>query len=112
MTLFEKIAAREIPAKIIYETDDLFAFEDIRPQAPVHVLIVPKRVIARLGEATPDDVALLGTMLVASRKIAEQLGVVETGYRIVINSGPDAGETVPHLHMHLLASRALGWPPG
>ena len=112
MTLFEKIAAREIPAKIIYETDELFAFEDIRPQAPVHVLIAPKRVISRLGQSTTEDAALLGAMLVASRKVAEQLGVADTGYRIVVNSGPDAGETVPHLHMHLLAGRALGWPPG
>lgn len=112
MTLFEKIAARQIPAKIIFETDELFAFEDINPQAPVHVLIVPKRVISRLGESASEDGALLGTMLVASRQIAEQLGVVASGYRIVINSGRDAGETVPHLHMHLLGGRALGWPPG
>ena len=112
MTLFEKIAARQIPAKIIFETDELFAFEDINPQAPVHVLIVPKRVISRLGESTSEDGTLLGTMLIASRQIAEELGVLQSGYRIVINSGRDAGETVPHLHMHLLGGRALGWPPG
>jgi histidine triad (HIT) family protein len=112
MTLFEKIAAGQIPAKIIFETEDLFAFEDINPQAPVHVLIVPKRVITRLGQSVADDAQLLGTMLVASRAIAEQLDVRESGYRIVINSGRDAGETVPHLHMHLLAGRAMGWPPG
>jgi histidine triad (HIT) family protein len=112
MTLFEKIAAGQIPAKIIFETDDLFAFEDINPQAPVHVLIVPKRVVTRLGDSSPDDSELLGTMLVTSRSVAEQLGVRESGYRIVINSGRDAGETIPHLHMHLLAGRAMGWPPG
>jgi histidine triad (HIT) family protein len=112
MTIFERIAAREIPADIIHEEEDFFAFRDIQPQAPIHVLIVPKRVIRRLGESTPDDAALLGRMLVATRTIAEKLGVLETGYRTVINSGRDAGESVPHLHIHLLAGRPLQWPPG
>lgn len=112
MTIFEKIAAREIPANIVYETDEFFAFQDIKPQAPVHVLIVPKRVIPRVAEARPADAELLGKMIAASREIAAKLGVAETGYRLVINSGPDAGETVPHLHIHLLGGRALGWPPG
>ena len=112
MTLFEKIANREIPAKIIHEEDDFFAIEDINPQAPVHVLIIPKRVIPRIGEAAENDAELLGRMLIASKKIAQQYGVLESGYRLVINHGPDAGESVPHLHIHLLGKRALQWPPG
>ena len=111
-TIFEKIAAREIPAEIIYEEDDLFAFQDVTPQAPVHVLIVPKRCIPRIGEAKCDDAELLGRLLLASKKIARLLGVFESGYRLVINHGPDAGESVPHLHIHLLAKRPLSWPPG
>lgn len=112
MTIFEKIAAREIPAKIVHETDDFLAFHDVRPQAPVHVLIVPKKVVPRIAESQNGDEELLGKMLLASREIAAKLGVLETGYRLVINNGSDAGETVPHLHIHLLGGRALGWPPG
>lgn len=112
MTIFERIAAKEIPARIVHETSEFIAFHDNNPQAPVHVLIVPKRCIPRVAEATSDDAALLGSMLVAAREIAEKLGVLETGYRLVINNGRDAGETVPHLHIHLLAGRALHWPPG
>ena len=112
MTIFEKIACREIPASIVHEEDDFFAFHDIDPKAPVHVLIVPKRVIPRIGDAEPDDALLLGRMLVASKEIAKKLGVLESGYRLVINHGPDAGESVPHLHIHLLAKRPLAWPPG
>ncbi len=112
MTLFEKIAAREIPAEILHETDELMAFRDVNPQAPVHVLIVPKRCIPRVGEAVAGDAELLGRLLLASREVAEKLGVLESGYRLVINHGRDAGESVPHLHVHLLAGRALAWPPG
>ena len=112
MTLFEKIAAREIPATIVHESDEFFAFTDVKPQAPVHVLIVPKRVIPRIAESGPEDAELLGRMLIASREVAASLGVLESGYRLVINNGRDAGETVPHLHIHLLAGRPLGWPPG
>jgi len=112
MTIFEKIANRGIPADIVYEEEDFLAFRDVNPQAPVHVLIVPKRCIPRLAEAAPGDAAMLGRMLLASQKIAAQLGVLESGYRLVINNGPDAGESVPHLHMHLLAKRSLAWPPG
>lgn len=112
MTIFEKIANREIPARIVYETDEFFAFHDVNPQAPVHVLIVPKRVIPRIADASAGDAELLGKMLLASREIAQQLGVAETGYRLVINNGRDAGESVPHLHMHLLGGRHLAWPPG
>src|SRR6187431_2911565 len=101
MTIFEKIAAREIPARIVHEADDFVAFHDVHPQAPVHILIVPKRAIPRIAEAQPDDAALLGRMLLASREIAEEAGLTEGGYRLVINNGRDAGESVPHLHIHL-----------
>ena len=111
MTIFEKIIAREIPAKIIWEDDDTIAFHDVNPQAPVHVLIVPKRAVPRLTEATENDRALLGKLLLVARDIAKKLDL-STGYRVVINSGPDAGESVPHLHVHLLGKRALAWPPG
>jgi len=112
MTIFEKIAARQIPAQIVHETEDFMAIRDVNPQAPVHILIVPKRVIPRLAEAVESDAQLLGEMLLASREIAQKLGVHESGYRIVINNGRDAGESVPHLHIHLLAGRPLQWPPG
>jgi histidine triad (HIT) family protein len=112
MTLFEKIAKREIPAEIVHEEDDFFVVRDINPQAPVHVLLIPKKAIPRIGEAGPEDRAVLGKMLAASGEIARQLGVYDSGYRLVINHGPDAGETVPHLHIHLLGKRSLAWPPG
>ena len=111
MTIFEKIIAREIPAKIVYEDDDVLAFHDVNPQAPVHVLIVPKKVIPRLAEASASDEAILGKLLLAAKKIAAELGLTN-GYRVVINNGPDAGESVPHLHVHLLGKRTLAWPPG
>ena len=112
MTIFEKIIAREIPAKIIWEDEDAIAFEDVNPQAPVHVLIVPKKVVPRLGAASEADRALLGKLLLVAGDLAKQMGIEKTGYRVVINSGPDAGESVPHLHVHLLGKRALAWPPG
>lgn len=111
MTIFEKIIAREIPAKIIWEDDDALAFHDVNPQAPVHVLIVPKRVVPRLAEATDKDRELLGKLLLVARDLAKTLKL-SGGYRVVINNGPDAGESVPHLHVHLLGKRALAWPPG
>jgi histidine triad (HIT) family protein len=112
MTLFERIVTREIPAEIVFEAEDFLAFRDVRPQAPVHVLIVPKRCIPRIAETGESDAALLGRMLVAAPAIARQLGVAESGFRLVINNGPDAGESVPHLHIHLLGGRAMQWPPG
>jgi histidine triad (HIT) family protein len=112
MTIFEKIIAREVPAKIIWEDKDAIAFHDVNPQAPVHVLIVPKRAIPRLGEAKPADAAVLGKLLLVAGELAQKLGIEKSGYRVVINSGPDAGESVPHLHVHLLGKRALAWPPG
>jgi histidine triad (HIT) family protein len=114
MTLFEKIIAREIPAQILYEDDVCAAFNDINPQAPIHVLIVPKKVIPRVGEATADDQTTLGALLLAAGKIATKLGVNSTdkGFRLVINNGRNAGEAVPHLHVHLIAGRQFTWPPG
>lgn len=111
-TLFEKIAAREIPASIVFEDDLVVAFRDINPKAPVHVLIVPRRPIPRLAETSVEDQALLGHLLLKAAEVAHQLGLKETGYRLVINSGPNAGESVPHLHCHILGGRALAWPPG
>jgi histidine triad (HIT) family protein len=111
MTIFEKIVARQIPADVIWEDDEAIAFHDVNPQAPVHVLIVPKRVIPRLSGATDSDGALLGKLLLAARDIAKKLKL-SGGYRVVINNGPDAGESVPHLHVHVLGDRALAWPPG
>jgi len=110
-TLFERILAGEIPAKIAHQDDLAFAIHDINPQAPVHVLVIPKRPLARLDAATPGDQALLGHLLLTARRLAAELGLAE-GYRIVINNGPHGGESVPHLHVHLLGGRALTWPPG
>jgi histidine triad (HIT) family protein len=112
MTLFEKIAAREIPADIVAEGDEWIAFRDIAPQAPVHVLVVPKRCIPRLNEAKQEDQPLLGKLLAAAAATARSLGLAANGYRIVINNGPDGGETVPHLHLHILGGRGMQWPPG
>lgn len=112
MTLFEKIVARQIPANIIAEDDEFIAFLDINPQAPVHVLVVPKRPITRLAEARAEDAALLGKLLLKAQEIAKQLGILQTGFRVVINSGRNGGETVPHLHVHLLGGRQMTWPPG
>jgi len=112
MTLFEKIIAREIPAEIIYEDDLCISFRDIEPQAPTHLLLIPKKPIPRLGEATPDDQSLLGHLLLTAGKIAEQQGFKKSGFRTVINHGKNGGESVPHMHLHLLADRQMKWPPG
>ena len=111
MTVFEKIVARQIPAEIVLENEKVLAFRDVNPQAPVHVLIVPKRVIARLADASSNDRELLGELLLAAGEVAKKLDL-KTGFRVVINSGPDAGESVPHLHVHLLGQRQMSWPPG
>ena len=112
MTLFEKIIRRDIPAKVVHEDEEIIAFHDANPQAPVHVLIIPKKVVPRIGEAGAEDARLLGNLLIASAQIARTLGVYESGYRLVVNHGADAGESVPHLHVHLLGGRPLAWPPG
>jgi histidine triad (HIT) family protein len=111
-TLFEKIAAREIPATIVYEDDQVLALQDIKPAAPVHVLIVPKKPIPRIAEATGADQQVLGHLLLKAAEVAKQLGLTQGGYRLVINNGRDAGESVPHLHCHILGGRHLSWPPG
>ena len=111
-TLFEKIAAREIPAQIVYEDDLVVAFRDITPVAPVHVLIVPKKPIPRIAKAEASDRSALGHLLLKAAGIAAQLGLDGTGYRLVINNGPDGGESVPHLHCHILGGRRMSWPPG
>jgi histidine triad (HIT) family protein len=110
--IFAKIIAKQIPAKIVYEDDRALAFRDIGPKAPVHVLIVPKKDIARVSEAAAADEPLLGHLLTVAAEVARREGVDESGYRLVINKGPDAGESVPHLHVHLLGGRPLAWPPG
>ena len=112
MTLFERIIARQIPADIVYEDDRVIAFRDINPQAPVHILLIPKKSIPRIAEATDEDASVLGHLLRTAPEVARQAGVSESGFRLVINNGRDGGETVPHLHCHILGGRPLGWPPG
>jgi histidine triad (HIT) family protein len=111
-TLFEKICAREIPADIIYEDDFCLCFRDIAPQAPTHLLLIPRKPIERIALAQSEDQQLLGHMLLKAADIARQLGFAESGFRLVINNGADGGEAVPHLHIHILAGRKLIWPPG
>ena len=110
-TLFQKIIDREIPAKVEYEDDRCIVIHDIQPKAPVHLLIIPRKPIARVAEASAADEALLGHLLLVAGDLARKLDLAK-GFRIVINNGPDAGEAVPHLHVHLLAKRPMGWPPG
>jgi histidine triad (HIT) family protein len=110
-TLFSKIIRREIPADIVYEDDLAIAFRDIQPQAPVHILVIPKKPIVKLADADPEDQALLGHLLLTVQRVAAQEGLTN-GYRTVINTGKDGGQTVYHLHIHLLGGRALAWPPG
>ncbi|HZM02315.1 MAG TPA: histidine triad nucleotide-binding protein [Candidatus Saccharimonadales bacterium] len=110
--IFEKIIAREIPADIVYEDDLVLAFRDRNPQAPHHLLIIPKKNIPRLAEAQPEDHKILGHLLLKAAEVAKKAGLEKTGYRVVINNGRDGGETVPHLHCHILGGRAMAWPPG
>lgn len=110
-TLFSKIIRREIPADIVYEDDLAIAFRDIQPQAPVHILVIPKKPIVKLADADSEDQALLGHLLLTVQRVAAQEGLTN-GYRTVINTGKDGGQTVYHLHIHLLGGRALAWPPG
>jgi histidine triad (HIT) family protein len=112
MNIFEKIIARQIPADIVYEDDLVLAFRDVSPKAPVHVLLVPKKCIPRIADASPEDQNVLGHLLLKAPVVAEKLGLGKSGYRLVINNGPDAGESVPHLHCHILGGRPLAWPPG
>jgi histidine triad (HIT) family protein len=111
-TIFQKIMDREIPARFAHEDELCVAIHDVNPQAPVHVLVIPRKPLARLNEASPADQALLGHLLLTAATVARKLGVAESGYRLVINQGSDGGESVPHLHIHLLGRRPLAWPPG
>jgi histidine triad (HIT) family protein len=109
--LFLKIISKEIPAKIAHEDEYCLAFHDINPQAPVHVLIIPKKVIRTHADLTPDDAAVMGHIHLVAVKLAKDLGL-SAGYRLVLNCDEQAGQTVPHLHLHLLGGRVMGWPPG
>jgi histidine triad (HIT) family protein len=111
-TLFGKIIRREIPANIVYEDDLCLAFTDINPQAPTHILLIPKKPIPMLADALPEDKELLGHLLLAVKQVAQQSGLQDNGYRVVINTGNDGGQTVFHLHLHILGGRQLQWPPG
>ena len=111
-TLFGKIIRREIPADIVYEDDDVLAFRDVNPQAPVHVLFIPKQTIATLNDASDADATLIGKLVLAAARWATQQGFADDGYRCVINCNRDGGQTVFHLHLHLLAGRQMHWPPG
>jgi len=110
-TIFKKIIDREIPAKIVYEDAECLAFHDVNPQSPTHVLVIPKREIPALADASDADEALLGHLLNVVRRLAVELAL-DKGYRVVVNCGPDGGQSVDHLHLHLLGGRAHGWPPG
>jgi histidine triad (HIT) family protein len=111
-TVFGKIIAGEIPADIVYDDEQVLAFRDINPQAPIHILIVPKKPIATINDLTPGDAELIGRLFLAAKQIAADLGVAESGYRTVMNCNRDGGQDVFHIHLHFLAGRALGWPPG
>lgn len=110
-TIFSKIIRKEIPADIIYEDNLAIAFRDVNPQAPVHILVIPKQPIAKLSDAESKDHALMGHLLLTAKRVAEQEGLAN-GYRLVINTGPDGGQTVYHLHLHILGGRQMHWPPG
>ncbi len=111
MTIFQKIINREVPAEFLHEDDHCIAIRDVAPQAPTHVLVIPKKLVVRIGETQEEDGPLLGHLLLVARKVAEQEQLGE-GFRIVINNGPSGGESVPHLHLHVLGGRQLSWPPG
>lgn len=112
MCLFCRIASHEIPARIAFEDDDVVAFHDANPQAPTHILVIPRKHIVSLSEATEGDQVLLGKVMLVARKVAMDLGLRGPGYRVVLNSGPNAGQSVFHLHAHVIGGRAMKWPPG
>jgi len=111
-TIFGKIATGEVAADLIYEDDEVVAFRDLQPQAPVHILVIPRKPIRTLNDATPDDAELLGRVMLAAAKVAAQEGIAEQGYRTVVNCNAGGGQTVYHLHVHLIGGRPLQWPPG
>ncbi|XP_010891934.1 histidine triad nucleotide-binding protein 1 [Esox lucius] len=110
-TIFGKIIRKEIPANILFEDDQCIAFHDVAPQAPTHFLVVPKRQIVQLSRAEDSDAALLGHLMIVAKKCAEQVGLSK-GYRLIVNEGPDGGQSVYHIHIHVIGGRQLGWPPG
>lgn len=112
MCLFCKIASKQIPSKMVFEDDDLFAFHDINPGAPTHILVIPKVHISSMNDVTPDHQALLGKLMLAARRAAEIAGIDKSGYRLVVNTGADAGQSVHHVHLHVLGGRPMAWPPG
>ena len=111
-TLFAKIVRKEIPAQIVFQDEDVTAFRDLHPAAPTHILIVPNQIITTLNQATPEDERLLGKLLLTAQKLAKQQGIAEDGYRVVMNCNADGGQSVYHLHLHLLGGRKMTWPPG
>lgn len=112
VTLFTKIRDREIPSDIVYEDDELFAFRDIEPQAPTHILVVPKQVISTVNDLDGEHAPLVGRMVLVARHLAEQEGIADSGYRLVLNTNGEGGQTVFHIHLHLLGGRTMTWPPG
>jgi histidine triad (HIT) family protein len=110
--LFCRIAAGEVPAQIVLENEHVLAFRDIHPAAPLHALVIPRKHLAGVHEASPEDAAMLGALVLAARDVAEKLGLAEGGYRLVVNQGSDGGQSVLHLHCHVLGGRAMAWPPG
>ena len=112
MTIFAKIIRREIPAQILFEDERALAFADIAPTAPVHFLVIPKQPIVSLGHATPEDAPLLGHLMWVAAEVARQQGLGDSGYRVLTNIGPDAGQSVFHLHLHVIGGRPLRWPAG
>jgi histidine triad (HIT) family protein len=111
-TIFGKIAAGEIPADIVYQDEDLVAFRDVNPQAPTHILVIPRKPIPTLNAVEPEDAELIGKLFLAAAKIASQEGIAEQGYRTIVNCNAGAGQTVYHLHLHVIGGRPLRWPPG
>lgn len=111
-TIFTKIINKQIPAKIAHEDELSLAFYDIKPQAPIHILVIPKKPIPSLEDITAEDQSLIGHLYLVLQKVAREVGIAESGYRVVINCGRDGGQEVPHLHLHLLGGRQLDWPPG
>jgi len=112
MTIFERIILRQIPADIVFEDDELIAFRDIEPKAPVHILLVPKRHIANINELKETDTLMIGRLVLRASEIARTEGIAESGYRLVINCNRDGGQSVDHVHVHILGGRPMKWPPG
>lgn len=112
MTIFERVIAGEFGTELLYEDERVVAFRDLHPQAPTHILVVPRRPLPGISHATAEDEALLGHVMFVAAEVARRVGIAASGYRLVINDGANGGQTVPHLHVHLLGGRALGWPPG